>query len=68
MQRRSATASRCGSSGDDSIAAYSVGTPQKIVGRCSVRRLNTAGGAARSAIRIVVAPTDSGNVSALPSP
>ena len=43
-------------------------TPQKIVGRCSVSRRNTAGGVARSAIRIVVAPTDSGNVSALPRP
>ena len=46
----------------------SVGAPQKTVTPCSVQRLKTAAGVGRSAIRTVVAPTDSGKVSALPRP
>ena len=68
MQRRRRTSARAGNSGDASIAAYSVGTPQKIVGLRSVSRRKTACGVGRSAISTVVAPASSGNVSALPSP
>ena len=43
------------------------GRPKKS-DRCSVQRLKTAVGVGRSAISTVVAPTLSGNVSALPRP
>ena len=65
---RNATSPRAGNSVAASIAAYSVGTPKKIVGLRSMSRLNTDCGVGRSAIRMVVAPTESGNVSPLPRP
>ncbi len=68
VQTRIATSLRGGKSGAASMPANSVGTPQNTVGRCSRSRRNTAAGVGRSAISTVVAPTNSGNVSALPSP
>jgi len=50
------------------MAAYNVGTPKNTVGLRLTSRSNTAAGVGRSAIRTTVAPTDKGNVSALPSP
>jgi hypothetical protein len=51
-----------------SIDAKSVGTPQKMVGRCSRSACITAAGVGRSAMSTAVAPTARGNVSALPRP
>ncbi len=68
VHTRNATSARGGSSGAANMPANSVGTPQNTVGRCSRSRLNTAAGVGRSAISTVVAPTDIGKVSALPSP
>src|SRR4029453_15077051 len=39
-----------------------------MVGRCSIKRLKTAGGVGRSAISTTVAPTDNGKAKALPQP
>ena len=68
MQRRSPAASTVGNSALASMAAYSVGTPQKIVGRCFASCAKTAAGVGRCAMRTVVAPTASGKVREFPSP
>ena len=76
---RRATAPFAGRAGDASMPAKPVGAPKKTVGRRScpapaaalalpVQRLNTASGVGRSAISTTLAPTESGKVSALPSP
>ena len=65
---RSATASRVGNDGDASMPAKPVGAPKNTVGRCATKRSKQASGVGRSAIRITVAPTVSGNVNPLPSP
>jgi hypothetical protein len=51
-----------------SIAANNVGTPKKMVGLYLFSSENISGGVGRSELRIVLAPTDIGNVSALPRP
>ena len=69
---RSATVARAGRAGEASMPAKPVGAPKKTVGRAAasaaVQRLKTASGVGRSAIRTTLAPTESGNVSALPRP
>ncbi len=68
LHRRSDSFEASGNASPASIAANSVGTPEKTVGRCATRRAATAAGVARSAISTAVAPTDSGKVSELPRP
>ena len=51
-----------------SIAENSVGTPKKMVGLYLFISANIKAGVGRSELRIVVAPTDIGKVSALPRP
>ena len=51
-----------------SIAANSVGTPKKMLGLYLFISANIAAGVGRSEFSTVVAPTDIGNVSALPRP
>ena len=51
-----------------SIAENSVGTPKKIVGSYLFISENISGGVGRSELSTVVAPTDIGNVNALPRP
>src|SRR5262245_19501327 len=51
-----------------SIAANSVGAPKKMVGLYLLSSANISAGVGRSEFSIVVAPTDIGKVSALPSP
>ena len=55
-------------SGCASSAAYSVGTPAKIVGRCARIVASTASGVGRSGSSTEAAPTVIGNVIELPSP
>ena len=50
------------------IAANSVGTPKKMVGLYLFRSANIRAGVGRSEFSTVLAPTDIGKVSALPSP
>ena len=75
---RNPTASRDGSDGEASMPAKPVGAPKNTVGlsgvsvtaatAAPVQRLNTASGVGRSAIRMTLAPTDSGKVRPLPRP
>src|SRR5450432_3176208 len=51
-----------------SIAENSVGTPKKMLGLYLFISANIKAGVGRSELRIVVAPTDIGKVSALPRP
>src|SRR6202048_3047106 len=51
-----------------SIAANSVGTPKKMLGLYLFISANITAGVGRSELSTVVAPTDIGNVSALPRP
>ena len=51
-----------------SIAENSVGTPKKMLGLYLFISANIAAGVGRSELSTVVAPTDIGNVSALPRP
>src|ERR1700730_16597935 len=51
-----------------SIAENSVGTPKKMLGLYLFISANITGGVGRSELRMVVAPTDIGKVSALPRP
>src|SRR3954467_12680721 len=51
-----------------SIAENNVGTPKKMVGLYLFISANIAAGVGRSELRTVLAPTDIGKVSALPSP
>ncbi len=51
-----------------SIAENSVGTPKKMLGLYLFISANITAGVGRSGLRTVVAPTDIGNVSALPRP
>ncbi len=55
-------------SGWASNVAYSVGTPQKIVGRARRMTARTDSAVGRCGISTVAAPTDIGNVMLLPSP
>src|ERR1700731_190125 len=50
------------------IAENSVGTPKKMLGLYLLMSANMVAGVGRSELRTVVAPTDIGNVSALPRP
>src|ERR1700689_798454 len=51
-----------------SIAENSVGTPKKMLGLYLLISANISAGVGRSELRMVVAPTDIGNVNALPRP
>ncbi len=51
-----------------SIAENSVGTPKKMLGLYLFISANMVAGVGRSELSTVVAPTDIGNVSALPRP
>ena len=58
----------CFSASSFSIAENSVGTPKKMVGLYLFISANITAGVGRSELRMVVAPTDIGKVSALPRP
>ena len=61
-------AALCFSGSSFSIAENSVGTPKKMVGLYLFISANISAGVGRSELSTVVAPTDIGNVSALPRP
>ena len=68
QMRRRVPARSLFSASSFSIAANSVGTPKKMLGLYLFISANISAGVGRSALRTVVAPTDIGNVSALPRP